>query len=192
MKYDANLELAGIAAPGDSGGANLVTANERLLLVGINDQVRLSGTSTATGFEYFGYRGPNGTDQTVFEWFDETIANDISAEGESEGTEEPQLHAADVNGDWIISLDELLRLIQFYNMGGYHCPGVDEISEDGFIPGVDTGKQACVAHDSDYNPQDWSLSLSELLRSIQLYNTLGYHACPEGEDGYCAGLAAAP
>jgi len=41
-----------------------------------------------------------------------------------------------VNGeaDWQIALTELLRLIQFYNSGGYHpCPG--EGTEDGFCPG---------------------------------------------------------
>jgi len=36
--------------------------------------------------------------------------------------------------DWRIVLTELLRIIQFYNSGGYHpCP--DEGTEDGFCPG---------------------------------------------------------
>jgi hypothetical protein len=31
------------------------------------------------------------------------------------------------------------------------------------------------------------LSLSELLRLVQLYNTGGYHTCGEAEDGFCPG-----
>ncbi len=46
-------------------------------------------------------------------------------------------HDSDYAGtgpDWRIDLSELLRVIQFYNSGGYHaCP--DEDSEDGFCPG---------------------------------------------------------
>ena len=35
---------------------------------------------------------------------------------------------------WVIALPELLRLIQFFNMGGYHaCP--DEGTADGYCPG---------------------------------------------------------
>jgi hypothetical protein len=43
-------------------------------------------------------------------------------------------------------------------------------------------------HASDYNPQNWAISLSELLRVIQFYNTGGYQACQEGEDRFCPGL----
>ncbi|MDM8550373.1 hypothetical protein QUF72_09855 [Desulfobacterales bacterium HSG2] len=39
-------------------------------------------------------------------------------------------------------------------------------------------------HSSDYNPQDYEISLSELLRVIQLYNQGDYHCDPGGEDGY--------
>ncbi|HNT88574.1 MAG TPA: hypothetical protein PKL84_11985, partial [Candidatus Hydrogenedentes bacterium] len=46
-------------------------------------------------------------------------------------------HASDYSPsgpDWQIGLTELLRLIQFYNSGGYHpCPG--EGTEDGYCPG---------------------------------------------------------
>jgi hypothetical protein len=46
-----------------------------------------------------------------------------------------------------------------------------------------------VPYDTDYNPQDWVISLSELLRVIQFYNSLGYHYCPgQGtEDDFCPG-----
>ncbi len=44
-------------------------------------------------------------------------------------------HDSDYNPqDWRINLYEILRLIQFFNSGGYHyCPGVG--TEDGFCPG---------------------------------------------------------
>ncbi len=47
-----------------------------------------------------------------------------------------------------------------------------------------------VIHDADQNA-DGKISLDELLRVIQFYNTLGYHYCPEEdtEDGFCAGPA---
>jgi hypothetical protein len=93
-------------------------------------------------------------------------------------------HSADENGDGKIDLSELLRVIQFFNMKGYHCmPG----SEDGYAPGP--GATNCTPHSSDYNPQDWKISLSELLRVIQFFNIGGYHPCPgqNTEDGFCPG-----
>jgi hypothetical protein len=76
----------------------------------------------------------------------------------------------------------LLRIIQFYTTGRFHC---EAGSEDGYAPG--RGTEACRPHDSDYAPRDWRVSLSELLRVIQIYNAGGYTACPEGlsEDGFC-------
>jgi len=115
---------------------------------------------------------------------------------EGEGVEEGQLegegavtgiHSADQDANYSISLSELLRIIQFYNSGGLHCqPG----SEDGYAPGSG-GDTSCGAHSSDYTPHDWRISLSELLRLIQFYNSRGYHACENGEDGFCPGSAGA-
>jgi hypothetical protein len=105
-------------------------------------------------------------------------------EGQTEG-ETPATHNADQNADNQISLSELLRIIQFYNSGGLHCMGG---TEDGFMPGVNAGAQGCAPHASDYNPQDWFIALTELLRTIQFYNIGGYHLCPGGEDGFCTGL----
>ena len=104
-------------------------------------------------------------------------------EGEGEGSvTEP--HTADQDSNNIISLSELLRVIQFFNSGGLHCQAG---TEDGYAPG--TGDQSCAAHTSDYNPQDWQIGLSELLRLIQFFNSGGYHACMDGEDDFCPGLA---
>ncbi len=107
-------------------------------------------------------------------------------EGVAEGGGEDGVFSADQNGDHQISLSELLRVIQFFNSGGYHC---DAAGEDGYAPGA--GDRACAPHDSDYNPQDWNISLSELLRVIQFFNSGGYHACPgeNTEDGFCPGAA---
>lgn len=101
-----------------------------------------------------------------------------------------KLHTADQNGDHQIILSELLRVIQFFNSGGYHCAEPPESTEDGYAPGPDSAHQACTPHTSDYNLQDWLINLSELLRVIQFFNSGGYHACPgeATEDGFCVGL----
>ena len=116
------------------------------------------------------------------------IEGQIEGEGVEEGVLEGQvedgIHTADQDGDGIIDLSELLRIIQFYNSGGLHCQAG---TEDGYAPGL--GDTSCGVHDSDYNPQDWQINISELLRVIQFYNSGGYHYCPEEgtEDGYCPG-----
>lgn len=96
------------------------------------------------------------------------------------------IHTGDQNADNLISLSELLRIIQFYNMNALHC---QDGTEDGFAPGL--GSTSCTPHNSDYNPQDWRISLSELLRLIQFFNSNGYHHCPGDptEDGFCPGPA---
>ncbi|MFM1921187.1 MAG: hypothetical protein RLZZ303_2821, partial [Candidatus Hydrogenedentota bacterium] len=104
-------------------------------------------------------------------------------EGASEGECNPGTpHTADINQDFALQLSELLRLIQFFNVGEFAC---DETGEDGFKPG--TGDRSCTPHNSDYNTQDWELVLSELLRAIQFYNANNYYECPleSTEDGYC-------
>ncbi len=42
-------------------------------------------------------------------------------------------------------------------------------------------------HSADYLPADYKISLSELLRVIQLYNKDAYQCDPDGEDGYSLG-----
>jgi len=95
-----------------------------------------------------------------------------------------QYHSADTNKDYEITLSELLRVIQFYNSGEFHCALA---TEDGYA--VDAGSHECAPHSSDYAPRDWRITLVELLRLVQFYNSGGYHPCPgEGtEDGFCPG-----
>jgi hypothetical protein len=90
-----------------------------------------------------------------------------------------------LNRNGRIELSELLRLIQLYNGGEFHC---DSTGEDGFALG--SGDRACAAHSSDYAPQDWRVNLSEMLRAIQLFSAGAYRDCPgASEDGYCLGAA---
>ncbi len=114
-------------------------------------------------------------------------------------------HSADYRTDeplrqWVIEFSELLRVIQLFNSKGYHCGHVgdpDYPSPDGYSPGSEALWQNGLAHDADYQPQDWRIDLSELLRIIQFYDLPGagyctdksYHYCPDEdtEDGFCPG-----
>lgn len=103
-------------------------------------------------------------------------------EGEGEGEPEIMYASADVNRDLRIDLGEVLRVVQLYNAGEFHC---EAGSEDGY--GLGGGDRACAAHTSDYAPRDWRIGLSELLRAVQLYRNGGYVACVDAgsEDGFC-------
>ncbi len=99
-----------------------------------------------------------------------------------------QVHSADTTIDNTISLSELLRVIQFFNSGGYHCANPPESTEDGYAPSPNGTN--CAPHASDYNPQDWTVSLSELLRLIQFFNSPGYHSDCASEDSFAPGPGA--
>jgi hypothetical protein len=90
-------------------------------------------------------------------------------------------HTADEDANGRLNLSELLGIIQLYNFSRYHCEG------DTFAPGQ--GDTDCTPHSCDYQPAvpDFVISLSELLRGIQLFTAQGYYDCPESEDGYCPG-----
>ena len=93
-------------------------------------------------------------------------------------------HSADTDGDFSISLSELLRVVQFFDVGEFHC---DATTEDGYAPGA--GSQVCFPHDSDYDVQDFSISMIELLRLIQIFNVGAYHVDGSTEDGYAPGAS---
>jgi len=94
------------------------------------------------------------------------------------------VHSADTDGDQQLELPDLLRVIQFFNSGSYHC---NDKGEDGFGPGA--GDTFCNRHAADYEGDDFEVDLSELLRQIQLYSADqgNYHPCFNGEDGFCPG-----
>jgi len=96
-------------------------------------------------------------------------------------------HSADQSGSRDIELSELLRVIQFFNSDGYHCAEPADSTEDGYVPGADPDARQCTPHDSDYAPQNWEISLSELLRLIQFFNAGGYHLACGTEDGFAPG-----
>jgi Mg-chelatase subunit ChlD len=95
-------------------------------------------------------------------------------------------HQADQNGNWVIdTTPELTRLIQFYNLRGYHSQAG---TEDGYAPAV--GATFGGPHQADQN-RDWVLQLTpELTRLIQLHNSGGYHCAVGTEDGYAPATAA--
>jgi hypothetical protein len=74
-----------------------------------------------------------------------------------------------VNRDFAIGVTELLRVIQLFSAGVFHCA---DGTEDGYSPGFGVHPD-CAPHTTDNNPQDWSVSLSELLRLVQLHNAPG-------------------
>jgi hypothetical protein len=96
-------------------------------------------------------------------------------------------HTADSDQSHTISLSELLRLIQFFNADGIHC---DSGTEDGYAPLTLPLPPICPPHDSDYAPTDWHISLNELLRLIQFFNSGGYHQQCDTEDDHAPGLGA--
>jgi hypothetical protein len=101
----------------------------------------------------------------------------------AEGEETPgAFHAADTNQDGLIDLSEVLRVIQIYRWGAYHC---ETDSVDGYA--ADGGDATCPAHTADYAPKDWQITLAEVLRVLQLSRFGPIAPCMDGEDGYCAG-----
>jgi len=103
-------------------------------------------------------------------------------------------HTADINEDFKLGLSELLRVIELYNTrsgttrtGRYQ---VQSGTEDGFAPDPTAGTTQSSFHAADFN-QDSKISLSELLRVIELYNTRSgttrtgdYHIESGTEDGF--------
>lgn len=194
--FGERLQRAGFTG-GTAGAENNagVTVRGSLGGLGVGQAANALGLSLSGGVHGAGLGGGIGEGEGDGEGM---IEGQPDGEGEVEGEGQPEgegqadgegdilfaFHSADQNGDNLISLSELLRVIQFFNSGGYRCsPG----TEDGYGPGL--GDTNCVPHNSDYNPQNWIISLSELLRLIQFFNAGGYFACPDAatEDGFCPG-----
>ncbi len=111
-----------------------------------------------------------------------------TVEGEGEGALPGAPHTADRNADLAIDLGELLRVIQFFNSNGLCCAVG---SEDGYAPAPCDGGTDCAPHAADFNPADFQITLSELLRVVQFFNVNGYTPCPDAgtEDGFCPATA---
>jgi len=91
-------------------------------------------------------------------------------------------HTGDLDCDQAFGLDDILRMIQLFNAGRFRCaPGEDDAYGLGAGDTLD-----CTRHDADFAAPAFELSLSELLRALQLFNLGGAVPCAEGEDGFCA------
>lgn len=110
------------------------------------------------------------------------VGSNNGGQGEGEGQSPlPGFHSADTDQDHDINISEIMRIIQFYNSGGFHC---QVGTEDGYAPGYDYTKQNCDKHTADYAPQNFQISISEVLRLVQIYNSDGYYPTEIGEDGF--------
>jgi len=116
----------------------------------------------------------------------EGVAEGSSGEGEGAGTSS-QYHSADTDQSGGLSLAELLRPIQFYNADGFACAAAEGEQEDPYAAGFGDCS-ACAAYTGDYEAPSCRISLSELLRLIQLFNTGTYHPC-DAPDGFCPGAS---
>lgn len=120
-------------------------------------------------------------------WEGSSEGNPEGFEGEFEGSVEgavEQFHSADTNEDLCLDLAELLRVVQLFNIGQFSCNTSPTPTEDNYVLGPGA-KSGCDPHNADYDPQDWSVGLSELLRTIQYFSMGGYKSCPSSEDGFC-------
>jgi len=101
-------------------------------------------------------------------------------------TAAPVYHSADVSQDFVISLSELLRVVQLFNASELYC---DASSEDGY--GLAPGDRDCAPHSSDYRGgPDWTIDLTELLRIVQFFSVGGYVEASDTEDGFAPHNAA--
>lgn len=95
-------------------------------------------------------------------------------------------HSGDTNNDFNLSNSEVMRVLQLLRAGGYQCADEGEVTEDGYKPGAGTN-HSFPPHHSDFNKQDWSISMTELLRFIQFFGSGGYHRDASTEDGFAPG-----
>jgi len=118
----------------------------------------------------------------------EAVHGPVTATAIGEGWSDEVCHSGDYDHDWTFSLSELLRIVQFFNVGHFAC--ADE-TEDGFRPGPSIALNACPPHAGDVDG-DWAFELNELLRIIQFYNSQNgaYQFAEEAatEDGYLPGM----
>lgn len=119
--------------------------------------------------------------EPLFAALDRAGAGGLSKRALRAATTHGPVHGVDRNRTGQIELDELLRVVQLFNAGEFHC---DPDSEDGYATGP--GPRGCLRHPADA-ALDWRVSLGELLRIVQFFNLGGYRFCPDedSEDGYC-------
>ncbi len=181
-----------VEGEGEGQGQDLRGLADGLLFVFKLADGDQSGTLQKTEADFV---APQMTDEQ-FDILDSNDDNALST-GELHRYAGPvRVHNGDVDGDMVLSLAELLRLIQLYNAGLYDCVDPAGSTEDGFGPGDAKGDAAppCEAHAADYiGGVDFEINLSELLRVIQLFNYGTYSYCPSPsalDDNYCTEIPA--
>ncbi len=134
---------------------------------------------------------PEGTPEGVIEGNPEGTPEGVAEgvvegtpEGEGEGRTAPPFNSTDQDENNAISLSELLRPIQFYNANGYSCAS-EGGGEDVYTPGFGNCS-ACADYSGDYMAPFCRITLSELLRMIQIFNVGTYHPCDD-PDFFCPG-----
>ena len=125
-------------------------------------------------------------DQTTFDELDANEDDELSVSELLNVSGVGGVHHADTDVSGAVELDELLRVIQLYNADRYTCDDGDGApTEDGFMLG--DAPLNCTRHTADYLSPTGTISLSEVLRMIQYFNSSGIAYCPEtdSEDGFC-------
>lgn len=143
-----------------------VTANKGFMI----EEVKIDGVAATIA---------DDTSKTFTHTFPAVAANhtvDVVFEGTGE------YHSGDMDMDNVVSMPELLRVIQLFNlnMGQYVCDGT---TEDGYASGDDPAKRTCMQHSAD-SDDDWTFSLGELLRVIQFWSLGGYHKATPADEGF--------
>jgi len=95
-------------------------------------------------------------------------------------------HSADTNDDNMISVQEISRVVTFFNAVGYEAvPAEDPPTTDGFRPITDPGSfpgNTEESHDSDFNPTDFEISVQEISRLVTFFNASGGYERVPAED----------
>lgn len=152
-----------------NGGADqiiTVTANKGFMI----EEVKIDGVAATIA---------DDTSKTFTHTFTAVAANHtVDVVFESTG----EYHSGDIDMDNVVSMPELLRVIQLFNlnMGQYVCDGT---TEDGYASGNDAAKRTCMQHSAD-SDDNWEFSLSELLRVIQFWSLGGYHKATPADEGF--------
>ncbi len=177
--------------PSQSNTGNITATNHRAYMLEVVGQANDTDRDGINNFDEV-----RGTGGFVTDPYDADTDNGGVPDGEevARGTNpldpgDDQRHATDTDLDGTISLSELLRTLQLYHAGAYHC---DAAGEDGYAPGA--GDRTCPPHSADYGAPLGALGLSEVLRVVQLHHFGAYHYCPGAgtDDGFCAGAGSAP
>jgi hypothetical protein len=182
---DGGTEGEGLSEGAHEGeGEPVVSANQVL------EAFRANDTNGDQRLQFGEFSATAGGTQVAFDALDTNDDGVLSiAELQRQVVGAKPLHSADTNADALVTLSELVRVVQLRNAGGYDCAANPDDSEDGYLLDADGAlSTGCPAHASDYLETDGVISLSELLRLIQLYNSGVIAPCESSEDGFCAAV----